>query len=460
MTRPRSLRQLLNRPSAFFNARPANPDDSAAIGSDPAPDPGPSDPVPGVETISTLDQLDEKLREVNEAWAVSDDKMREVFAGFRMAPPTDLPRDPYGAEYRERQFELYRVISGRDSYDIDNEESNFPVDPNRPFPYYTESPHTVGHHLMALGVIVQTMDLAPKSTILELGAGWGNTTIALARMGYELTAIDIDPNFVGLIGARAEKLSLSIDVRRSGFLDVDQLGRVFDAVLFFESFHHCSDHLSLFSKLENVLAPEGRVFFAAEPINDGFPVPWGIRLDGESLWAIRANGWLELGFQESYFIRALLRLGWLVRKHVNPGTHLGVIFEAWRANNCYPMSTFSLPPDEDATWGVPDSDAGPGQRFSARHSRITLEHGKAYGTVSIAAKNFSPRELPYSVEHGRNRVEGNAKPHSDLTISVPYDPDAAELVIECATWRPSELLGTEDPREIALGISSITLTSP
>jgi SAM-dependent methyltransferase len=413
--------------------------------------------VPDVEIVSTLDRLDEKLTEVKEAWAVSDDRMREVFSGFRMIAPTDLPADPYGSEYREKQFELYRVISGRDSYEIDNEESNFPVDPNRPFPYYTESPETVGHHLMAVGVIIQTMALAPGSTILELGSGWGNTTIALARMGYGVTAVDIDPNFVGLIKARAEKLSLEVDSRRGGYLEIDDLERQFDAVLFFESFHHCSDHMLLLDKLATVLVPGGRVFFAAEPITDSFPVPWGVRLDGESLWAIRDNGWLELGFQETYFIRTLQRMGWVTKKHVNPGTHLGVIFEAQRANGHYLMSTFVLPRDEDDTWAPPDSPGGSRHRFCARHSEISLEHGKDYGSVVIETVNYASRTLHFSIRHGQNRVEGEAQPHSELDIRVPYDREAAQLVIECETWRPSELLGTADGRELGLGVRTISL---
>ena len=98
-----------------------------------------------------------------------------------------------------------------------------------------------------------------------------------------------------------------MDAVTGAFLDVDKLGRTFDAVLFYESFHHCSDHRGLIAKLAGILNSGGKIFFAAEPIFDGFPVPWGVRVDGESLWAIRQNGWLELGFQESYFVRTLLR---------------------------------------------------------------------------------------------------------------------------------------------------------
>ena len=428
------------------------------------PVPGEADSLPSVgtlseppiQTLSTLAELDEKLREVDEAWAVSDDKMREVFQGFKMNPPGDLPSDPYSPEYSERQFELYRVISGRESYEIDNEQSNFSVDANRPFPYYTESPETVGHQLMGVGFIIRTLGLAPGSSILELGAGWGNTTIALARMGYKVTAIDIDPTFVGLIGERAEKFSLPVDARCGTYLEIDQLDTAFDAVLFYESFHHCSDHRLLLGKLPKVLHPGGKVFFAAEPIDDSFPAPWGLRLDGESLWAIRRNGWLELGFQESYFVRTLHQLGWVSRKHVSPATHLAVIFEASRANRVYSMSTFDLAPDEDVTWAIADQP-GTGQRFSGASSRISLERVNDCKEVVVDAVNSSPRRLPFSVQHGQNTVRGIAEPHSDMTIQVPYDPAATQLLINTETWRPSELMGTADTREIGLGIRSIKL---
>lgn len=416
-----------------------------------------SDAFADVETVTTLERLDDKLKEVSEASNVSDDKMREVFGGFRMAPLSDLPHDPYSREYEDKQFELYRVISGRHSYEVDHEVSSFPFDPNRPFPYYTESPETVGHHLMAVGIIILTMDLAPGSRVLELGAGWGNTTEALARTGYDVTAVDIDSNFVGLLRERAANLSLDIDVRECGYLEIDRLGKIFDAVLFFESFHHCSDHRALLDKLRTVLAPEGRVFFAAEPITDSFPIPWGLRTDGEALWAIRANGWLELGYQESYFVRTLQRLGWLVKKHINTGSHLGVIFEARRANGRYAMSTFDLPPDEDRTWAGPDLAKSSTHRHTTCRSEITLERGREYESVVLEAINASVRDLQFSVQHGRHRVTGAVAAGSELMVGVPYDPEAARLVIECETWRPSEVLGTADHRELGLGVRSIAL---
>ena len=83
----------------------------------------------------------------------------------------------------------------------------------------------------------------------------------------------------------------------------------FDAAIFFESFHHCADHLALLRKLHRIVRPGGTVFFASEPIA-AMAYPWGPRLDGMSVWSSRTHGWLELGFDTTYFHRALAKTGW------------------------------------------------------------------------------------------------------------------------------------------------------
>jgi 2-polyprenyl-3-methyl-5-hydroxy-6-metoxy-1,4-benzoquinol methylase len=410
----------------------------------------------GITIITGLDELDEKLHEINEAWNVSDDAMRSVFTSFEMAYPDDMPSDPYSSDYSERVFDLYKVISGRDRYEVQNEHMDFPVDANRPFPFYTESPQTVGHQIMGIGFIITTMQLPPGSSVLELGAGWGNPTIALARMGYDLMAVDINETFADLIKERAQKLSLDVASVTGAFLEVDKLGRTFDAVLFYESFHHCSDHVELISKLAGVLNAGGKVFFAAEPITDAFPVPWGIRMDGESLWAMRQNGWLELGFQESYFVRTLLRLGWVATKHEEPVSFLTTVFEATRANGSYVMGTFLLPPDEDRSW-APRDEPGVELRFCTGTSRISIESRGGYHSIVIHVTNFAPRELSYSAKHGHQSVTGKVASGSDFDIELPYDPEATWLEVGSDTWRPSEVLGTTDERLIGLAIRTINL---
>ncbi len=228
-------------------------------------------------------------------------------------------------------FELYRFLRG-EGYDVSAESTPFDVEAAvvAPFPYSTQSAQTVGNQLMAIGHIIKTMDLPPGSRVLELGPGWGNTTLALAQMGHHVTAMDIDPKFGDLIRERARRAGVEIDVRTADFSSVETLSSTFDAVLFFESFHHSSDHLALLQQLDRVVAPGGQLVFAAEPISDALPAPWCLRLDGESLWAIRKNGWFELGFQARYFLETLDRFGWTTTQSLCADTPWGSVFVARR----------------------------------------------------------------------------------------------------------------------------------
>ena len=95
----------------------------------------------------------------------------------------------------------------------------------------------------------------------------------------------------------------------------------FDAAVFFESFHHCADHLAMLGRLHDIVRPGGAVLFGAEPVQR-LDYPWGPRLDGLSVWSSRTYGWLELGFDNAYFHRALARTGWAGRR-VRLGAAMG-----------------------------------------------------------------------------------------------------------------------------------------
>lgn len=281
--------------------------------------------------INTLSELDVMLKKLDEAAAVSDDELRRVFRTFSMEFPLDLPSDPYSDSYRQKQFELYEYLAGK-KYNPTNEVSVFDVEKavSRPFPFYTESPQTVGNHLIAIGYLIRTLDMPTGSRILEFGPGWGNTTIILARMGYWVTAVDIESRFIDLINERSKRKQLDIEAIVGDFQMIQTTERQWDAVLFFECFHHCADHQTLIKNLNRVVAPGGKAIFAAEPITNDFPIPWGFRLDGESLWAIRKNGWCELGFQETYFRDLMKMNGWEIKKQECTETPWGTIFIATR----------------------------------------------------------------------------------------------------------------------------------
>jgi SAM-dependent methyltransferase len=264
-----------------------------------------------MQVIRSIAELDAKIDECNRAEAISDDAMRAVFGTFCMAPPHDLPEDPFAEEYRQAQLTLYRGVAERD-YAVGNEVTAFDIDQavQRPFPFATGSSQTTGEQLMAIGFLLRTMALPQGSSIVEFGPGWGNTSLFLAKLGYRLTVVDIEPHFCELIRRRAAIEGVEIDVVNDDFFWVERSTARYDAALFFECFHHCADHMRLLRALDRAIVPGGKLFFGGEPISPDFPMPWGLRLDGNSLWAIRKNGWLELGFRDDYFRDALRHAGW------------------------------------------------------------------------------------------------------------------------------------------------------
>jgi SAM-dependent methyltransferase len=265
--------------------------------------------------VRTISELDEKLAECDEAGRHSEDKRRALLGGFRMTAPQDLPSDPFSPAYRQAQRALYEAIAGR-PYSPEHEATKFDVDVFvlRPFPFYTGSSAVAGEYFMAIGSVLHAMALPPGRRVLEFGAGWAWTSLLLAQLGHKVTVVDIEPCFCELISRRAAREGVEIEVINGDFFCVETMQREFDAVLFYSCFHHCDDHMRLLRALKGVVAADGRVFFGAEPIEAGFPYPWGVRLDGRALWDVRKNGWLELGFRDDYFVAALMRAGWFPRR--------------------------------------------------------------------------------------------------------------------------------------------------
>jgi cyclopropane fatty-acyl-phospholipid synthase-like methyltransferase len=284
-----------------------------------------------VQTLKTLEQLDSKIAECDASG--SDARLREIFASFCMAPQV-VGIDPFSEEYLTAQMDLYRGIAGK-AYDVSNERTKFNIDDiaRRPFPYNTNSAEVVGNQLLSIGSLLRRISAPAGARVLEFGPGWGNTTLAMAMAGFNVTAVDIEPDFCSLIKKRAQQNHVEIDVVNGDFMWAESVTEPYDAVVFFECFHHCADHMRLLRALRSALKPDGKIYFGAEPITDAFPVPWGLRLDGESLWAVRKQGWLELGFTEQYFKDALLATGWDVVKHASNDHFSANVWEATKISD-------------------------------------------------------------------------------------------------------------------------------
>jgi SAM-dependent methyltransferase len=275
---------------------------------------------PGPREIA-LDALDAELDGATALMGESPERAQSLLGGFVVALPSPAPPDPFSEAYREWTWDLYRRISGRETYDTANEASPFDLERalNRPFPYESGSLKMVGRDLAARGHILDTLSKALSAVngsarlrVVEFGAGWGNLTADLVATGLDVTAVELDPKFCALIGRRCAAGPGHLTVHEGDMLGFTT-DQPFDAAVFYESFHHCADHLALLDRLHRIVRPGGVVLFAAEPVQR-LGYPWGPRLDGLSVWSSRTYGWLELGFDTRYFDEALARTGWTGRR--------------------------------------------------------------------------------------------------------------------------------------------------
>jgi hypothetical protein len=139
-----------------------------------------------MQTVTNLAELDRMLNWVSHRFKVSDDEGRRALASFRYGLEHALPADPYSEEYRRAQMDLYLGLSGRASYSIENERTEFDVEAAArcPFPYTTKSAATISEQLIAQGWLLRHLQLPVGSRVVEFGPGWGNTTLQLASAGY------------------------------------------------------------------------------------------------------------------------------------------------------------------------------------------------------------------------------------------------------------------------------------
>lgn len=227
------------------------------------------------------------------------------------------------------QLSLYKAIAGR-AYSVSSEETPFDHASmmQLPFPYSSRSTDTVGNYLMTYGNLIKTMSLPLHARILEIGSGYGPLSWHLASMGYSVTCVDMSEKLLAFVRERTSGLPGRVETLVADMNHLDLNGS-FDAILFFESFHHCPDHIGLLRKLPSLLEPGGMLVLAGEPIvppnTPAVPYPWGLRVDGLSLWFTSRLGWIELGFEENYLHDLLEDLGWsVVRKPAGSIPTMGV----------------------------------------------------------------------------------------------------------------------------------------
>jgi 2-polyprenyl-3-methyl-5-hydroxy-6-metoxy-1,4-benzoquinol methylase len=230
--------------------------------------------------------------------------------------------DPFSQAYREAVLALYFDLRGRDDgYQPARDETSAVTRPPNPFvgitPWAFQDTVFVAEFLESWAQILRAMALPANSgaSVLEYGPGNGQMLLMLARMGFSAYGVDIDQTALDTICRQAEAMGVQLQTERAEFGE-GFAGERFDRIVFFEAFHHAFEFEKLLSRLHERLKPGGRLILCGEPVmhsfSPGVPYPWGPRLDAMSVLCMRRYGWMELGFNHNFLMKAFARAGWYV----------------------------------------------------------------------------------------------------------------------------------------------------
>lgn len=114
--------------------------------------------------------------------------------------------------------------------------------------------------------IIKIHEKTPSELVLDLGCGTGRMTLELARLGYDMTGVDISPEMLDIAREAAENggfadkiLLLCQDMR-----EFELYGTVDVTVSCLDTVNHLTDRKSLdrcFSLVHNYLIPDGLFIF-------------------------------------------------------------------------------------------------------------------------------------------------------------------------------------------------------
>ena len=113
--------------------------------------------------------------------------------------------------------------------------------------------HVITRRLEALG--------ADHGQVLEVGAGTGRFTLALAQDAREVTALDVSPAMLAMLEAGAREAGLDNITTARGAVEDARLRGPYDLICSFSALEYVKDLEGTVQRLADLLRPGGRLFF-------------------------------------------------------------------------------------------------------------------------------------------------------------------------------------------------------
>lgn len=131
--------------------------------------------------------------------------------------------------------------------------------------FYTAQNEWFGVYLVEIeenhrerAILINSMTDSKPKKILELGAGGGQTSIALSELGHEVSMIELLEDSVEHAHLLAEERGVEIEILHGDFYEVN-IEKKFDLVCYFDSFGigEDDDQIQLLKRIKSWLNPNG-----------------------------------------------------------------------------------------------------------------------------------------------------------------------------------------------------------
>jgi 2-polyprenyl-3-methyl-5-hydroxy-6-metoxy-1,4-benzoquinol methylase len=368
-------------------------------------------------------------------------------------------QDPYSTSYRQEVLGLYNDLTGC-AYDVKNEWTSTlqsPEEFERGYPWVSGNLAVIAEEIAKPVQVMRALHELGRNDlrVIEFGAGWGHLAIPLAKSGVAMTLVDIDEGFLARAKRIADREGLSVETLCGDFLEVAlQCDGCHDVAVFQSSFHHCLEFEKLLIAVrDRVLKPDGQIYFVNEPITSELKFPWGLRYDGESLWAIMCNKWLELGFHHDFFVQLLLRTGYISQALPEIATLYGPGWRAVPGRSLVPFRSVLLPERCALSFHAPDGSTN--GRFSREKSTLPPVDGAGMSGWRLNLVNHSLERIAFRIG-----AEGALKAHwlePGQSVVCDVMTRGRDLVIEADTFFPSQQSGSSDNRCLGIYVEAASL---
>jgi SAM-dependent methyltransferase len=372
----------------------------------------------------------------------------DALAHAHMELPTWFQQglDPLSPAYAEQQMKLWRLVSGVERpYDAAVDEKEAPVkgvDAVRLPGFYMRRDAgavlSASDHVLATGMMLKHSGLKPGDWALEYGAGYGQTALALARLGVNVDTVDISSTFCNFVQQQADFFQVPLRAHQGQFGLNPRPGQRYQLVWFYESFHHCLEFPGLLAHLTALLADGGQVMLAGEPMVEreyaAVPYPWGVRLHSEVVAVVRRFHWFELGFSEDFLYQLFTHAGFTIQRIPCEPSLFGRLYLCTRRPAELHLGQQWLPPVLQEGWHAAEPDG----RWTRDRARLALDPAAQQGHIELDLANLLDGRQTVTVQSGEHRLRIVLGRGERRTVRLPASGQAW-LQIETRTRRPGAL---------------------